>query len=102
METSQFSYWLRASSDKTRYSLVDPRAGVRFPRAKFRVLEPKFDFGISGFNSVRAMDNVSANIDAVVTTDSAWFRVEWLGGTEHFATSEHGIVTLPDHGANWA
>ena len=57
---------------------------------------------ISGFNSVGTVDNVSANIDAVVTADGTWLRIEWLGGSEHFATSENGIVTLPDHCANWA
>ena len=64
--------------------------------------EPESDLIVGRLDGVRAVDDVAANMDAEVTTDSAWLRVEWLGSTEHLAASEDGVVTFPDHGADGA
>ena len=84
-------------------SLVDPSGGVVLPVAEsLAVGEPESDLVVSGLDGVRSVDDVTADIDAEVATDGAWCGVERLGGTEHFATSEYGIVTFPYHSANWA
>ena len=64
--------------------------------------EPKVNLLVGGLDSVGAVDDVAADIDAEVATDGAWVGVEWLGGTEHLAAGEDGVVTLPDHGADGA
>jgi hypothetical protein len=55
---------------------------------------------VSSVNGVRAMDDVAADIDAEVSTDSAGKGVCGLSGTEHDATSGYRVKSLPDHGTN--
>ena len=83
-------------------SLVDPCVGVGFPGDEFLILEPESNFLVGGFDSIGTVDNVSSDIDAEVTTDSAWLRVKWFSGTEHLTSGENSVVTLPDHSADWA
>ena len=83
-------------------SLIDPFAGVVLPSAELLVGEPESDFFVGGFNGIRSVDDVSADIDAEITSNSTWLRVEWLGGTEHLSTGLDSVVSLPDHAANWA
>lgn len=40
--------------------------------------------------------------NSVVTTDGAWSRGHWVGGTEDLATDLAGLAALPDHGADGA
>lgn len=55
---------------------------------------------VGSVNGVRAMNNVAADIDAVVSTDSAGKGVCGLSGTEHHASGGYRVKSLPDHGAN--
>ena len=89
---------------KTRKnSLVDPSGGVVLPVAEsLAVGEPESDLGVGGLDGVRAVDDVTADIDAEVATDGAWCGVERLGGAEHFAASDNSVVAFPDHCANGA
>ena len=54
------------------YSFVDLRGRVALPVVELLGLEPESDFVVSRFDGIRAVDNVSANINAEVSTDSAW------------------------------
>ena len=83
-------------------SLVDPVVGVVAPVAELGFLEPEADLVGGGLNGVGAVTDVAADVDAEVTADGAGLRVEGLGGTEHLAASGDGVVTLPDHSADWA
>ena len=92
---------MMCAEDKYLFSLVDPGRGVVLPAAELFFFEPESDFVVGGFNGVRSVDDVSADIDAEITSDGTWLRVEWLGGTEHLSTGLDGVVTLPDHAADW-
>ena len=83
-------------------SLIDPFLGVVLPGAELLVGEPESDFFVGGFNGIRSVDDVSADIDAEITSDGAWLGIEWLGGTEHLSSGLDSVVSLPDHAANWA
>jgi hypothetical protein len=71
------------------------------PLAELFLGEPESNFFVGGFNGIRSVDNVSADINAEITSNGTWLRVEWLGGTEHLSTSLDSVVTLPDHAADW-
>lgn len=43
------------------------------------------------------MANVASGINAKISADSAWSRVERVGGTEHGAASLYDALSLPDH-----
>ena len=73
-----------------------------FPVDDLFVFEPKLDLIIGRLDSVGAVTDVSANVDAEVTSDSAWLRILRLGGTEHFSSGLDSIVTFPNHAADWA
>ena len=83
-------------------SLVNPLAGVAFPGNELLWGEPESDFVVGGLNGIRSVDDVSADIDAVVTTDGTGLRVEGLGGTKHFSSGKDGVVTFPNHSADGA
>jgi len=83
-------------------SLVDPLLRVIIPAGYLGELEPEGDLFLCRFDRVRSMDNVSADINAEVTTNGARLRVNWFGGSKHFSTCLDAVVALPDHGANWA
>lgn len=48
------------------------------------------------------MTNVSAYINAEVTSDGTGLRVEWLGCTKHLSSGGNGVITFPNHCAYWA
>jgi len=72
------------------------------PGGEFFRLEPEVDFLVGSFDGVRTVDDVSADIDAVVTSDGAGSRVEGSSFTEHLSASSDGISTFPNHGNNGA
>jgi len=47
------------------------------------------------------MDDVASNINAKITSDGSWLRVEWLCGTEHLSSGLDSVVSFPDHAADW-
>merc|ERR1719164_414790 len=62
--------------------------------------EPKGDFLFGGLNSVRAVAEVAANVNAEVTTDSAKGRISGLSSTEHLPAFYNCVLSLPYHAAN--
>jgi len=81
---------------------INPGLLSRSPGGEFFRLEPEVDFLVGSFDGVRTVDDVSADIDAVVTSDGARSRVEGSSFTEHLSASSDGISTFPDHGNNGA
>ena len=83
-------------------SLVNPFLGVVRPVDELLWGEPESDLLVGGFNGIGSVDNISSDINAEITSDSSWLRVKWLGGTEHLSSGLDGVVTLPNHAADWA
>ena len=44
------------------------------------------------FDGLVSLADVPSGVDAVVTSDGAWLRIEWLGETEYLASSMGGAV----------
>jgi len=57
---------------------------------------------LGALNSIRAVDDVAANSEGIVTTDRANGGGEGVGGTKHDTAGLDGIKTLPDHGDDGA
>ena len=83
-------------------SLINPGIGVASPCELFLWGEPKSNFFVGRFDGVRSVANVSSDVNAEVSSDSTWFGIEWLGGTEHFSSGKDGIITFPNHAADWS
>lgn len=81
---------------------VDPSLDGWCPGDEIFVGEPEGDFLVRWLNSVGAVDDVAADLDAEISADGSWERVSWVGGTEHLAAGLDGVQTLPDHGDDWA
>ena len=87
--------------DKYR-SLINPGVGVGSPCELLLSGEPEINFVVGGLNGVGSVADVSTDINAVVSSDGSWFGIEWLGGTEHFSSGKDGIITFPNHAADWS
>lgn len=85
-----------------RSLFVNPIDGSGLPVDKFFLIEPQGNFLVSGFNSIRAVDDVAANLDAVVTTDGAGHGIGGVGGAQHLTAGLDNIQALPHHGNHWA
>lgn len=48
------------------------------------------------------MTDISADGNGVVTSNGAWSRGEWVGGSQERSSSLDGVGSLPDHGTDWA
>ena len=83
-------------------SLVNPFGGVVLVGAELSSLEPEVDLVVGSLDGVGTVDDVATDIDAEVTADGAGLGVEGLGGTEHLAAGDDGVVALPDHSADGA
>ena len=81
-------------------SLINPLVGVVNPSAELGIGEPKGDLVVGRLDGVGTVANVSADIDAEVTSNGAGLGVERLGGTEHLSAGEDDVGTLPDHAAD--
>ena len=44
------------------------------------------------------MDHIAADVDSQITTDGAWFRLEWFGGTDQLAGTGDHPIAFPHHG----
>ena len=91
---------LKSSHTVELDSLVNPGGGVVLPSAELLWLEPETDLVVGRLDGIGSVDDVTADIDAVITTDGAWCGVEGLGGTEHLSSGEDSVVAFPDHGAD--
>jgi hypothetical protein len=76
--------------------LVDPRHGGGSPLNE-ALREPKSDLLVGGLDGVRTVADVSTDVDAEVTSDSARGGLAGLGGAEELAALNRGVITLPDH-----
>lgn len=81
---------------------VDPRGGARSPVEEFLILEPDTDLGLGTLLGVRAVDDVSSDVDGEVSSDCTRGGVEWLGGSEHLSSGEDDVGAFPDHLDDWA
>ena len=88
--------------DDSCRSLINPGVRVVDPCKLLLSGEPEINFFVGRFNGVGSVTDVSSDVNAVVTSDGTWFGIEWLGGTEHFSSGKDGIVTFPDHAADWS
>lgn len=82
--------------------LVDPAKLGALPLDKLLWLEPQSNLLLGAVDGVRAVADVSADVDGEVTTDGAWGGCEWVGGAEDGAAGLDDVTALPDHGADWA
>lgn len=80
--------------------LVDMGLEGAVPRGNLICLEPESYLACSILKVGRAVDDVSANIDAEVPADCAGSRLGRLGNTHHCAGDTYHVSTLPDHGAD--
>jgi len=62
--------------------LVDPVELSRLPALDLLRLEPQSNFFLCALNAVRAVADIAADVDGIVTTDSAGGRGKRVGGTE--------------------
>jgi len=77
--------------------LVDPVELSRLPALDLLRLEPQSNFFLCALNAVRAVADIAADVDGIVTTDSAGGRGKRVGGTEDGAASLASITAFPDH-----
>ena len=70
------------------------------PSVNLLVAEPQSDFFSCGCIGVGSMANVSADVDALVSSDSSRIRIKWLGCAKDLPASQDGIVTFPNHTAD--
>ena len=79
--------------------LVNPRSRVTVPRSD-SLRKPQSNLTFSVLDGVRAMADVSSNINGEVTADSSRSRVGWLGSTQHHTASLDSTLSLPHHAAH--
>lgn len=63
--------------------LVDPVELGGLPALDLFWLKPQSNLLLCALNTVRAVADVTANINGVITADSAWGGLERVGGTEN-------------------
>jgi len=80
---------------------VNPITGSWGPGDELLLIEPQCNLLFGRFNSIRAVDDVAANLDAEITTDGAGQGVSWVGSTQHLTAGLDHIKTLPHHGNHW-
>lgn len=59
--------------------------------------EPKLDLFVGVFDGVRAVTDVSASDDAVISSDGSWVGGQGIGGSEDETTGSDDTDTFPDH-----
>merc|ERR1719342_1568200 len=82
--------------------LVDPVLLGGGPVAELLRLEPESNLVVGRLNGIRAVADVTSNMDCVVAPDGAGQGGSWVGLTKHDTTSLHCVQALPHHGADRA
>jgi len=59
--------------------------------------EPQSDLLLGALDGIRAVADVAANSQSVITTDGADGGLQWVGSSKHDATGLHCVQALPDH-----
>jgi len=80
--------------------LIDPIELSRLVRLNLLRLEPEGDLLLRALNTVRAVADVAADIDGIVTTDGTRGGGKRVGSAEDAAAGLASIAALPDHGDN--
>lgn len=84
-----------------QHLLVDPGEHGWLVLNQLLLLEPQGNFLLGRLNRVRAVAHVSTHVNGVVTSDGAWSRSQWVGGTQDGSTLLDNILTFPDGGQHW-
>lgn len=82
--------------------LVGPVVGGRLPVDNLLGLEPESNLSLGALDRVRAVDDVTAGLDAEVTTNATRLAVLRVGLAKHGTASLDGVQTRPDGGNHWA
>ena len=82
--------------------LVDPGSLDGVVGAELLGLEPQGNLLLGRFDSVGAVANVTADLDAEVASDGAGLAVSRVGLAQHHTAGLHGVQTLPHHGDDGA
>merc|ERR1711977_619213 len=80
--------------------LIDPIELSRLVRLNLLRIEPEGDLLLRALNTVRAVADVAADIDGIVTTDGTRGGGKRVGSAEDAAAGLASIAALPDHGDN--
>ena len=73
--------------------LVDPGShGVLVLAESF--WEPQGDLLLGALDGIGSMNHVSANVDAVVSTDGSRLRSQWVGRSDDLTSGLYDILTL--------
>ena len=81
---------------------VDPAASGRGPVDNLVGLEPESDLALGALHRVRAVDDVTASLNAEVTTNAARLAVLRVGLAQEDTAGLHGVQASPDHGDDGA
>jgi hypothetical protein len=81
--------------------LVNPSFLGALPGDNLLLVEPQSNLLLSTLNAVRAVADITANIDSIVKADSTWCGSKWVGGTEDETASLDDFTTFPNHGSDW-
>jgi hypothetical protein len=57
---------------------------------------PEGDLVLGALGTIRAVDDVAANVNAEVTPDGASLSISGVGGTNDLAAVDDGVPALPD------
>ena len=67
---------------------------VRSPVQKFTFFEPESKFLIGVLDGITTVADVSADLDAEVSSNGSWGRFKWIGGAKHLSSrSDYFILT---------
>lgn len=87
---------------KMRHLFVDPVLGSWSPADQLLFGEPEGDFFVCRLNSIRSVDDVSANLNAIIASDGPGHGISRIGGSQHLTSGFNSIQSFPDHWYNWA
>jgi hypothetical protein len=62
--------------------------------------EPKLNLSVGRFNGVGSVTDVASDFNAKISTDGSGGGVRWHGCTQHLASLEDSVLSLPDHAYN--
>jgi len=97
-ERSSVSPRGRIDEKASSRSFVDEAVRSGFPVDQLFGLEPKGDLLLGRLLRVRAVNDVTAQVDAVITTDRAREGLLRVRLAHHHTSSLGGVLALPNHG----
>jgi len=97
-ERSSVSSGWKIDGKSSSCSFVDEAVRSGFPVDQLFGLEPKGDLLLGRLLRVRAVNDVTAQVDAVITTDRAREGLLRVRLAHHHTSSLGGVLALPNHG----